>query len=58
MKPTLFVTVIASAIFIAVMFGWKEVAKAGVNGYGLWFFIPVMIAIFAAAFWLDRKPKP
>lgn len=57
MKPSLIITIIGSAIFIAVMLAWKQTAKAGVENYGLYFFVPAMIVIFALAFWMDRKPK-
>jgi len=57
MKPSLIITIIGSAVFIAVMLVWKTTAKAGVENYGLYFFIPAMIVIFALAFWMDRKPR-
>lgn len=57
MKLPLVWTIIGSVIFITVMFAWKLTAKAGVENYGLYFFVPAMIVIFALAFWMDRKPK-
>ncbi|NGX98304.1 MAG: hypothetical protein G4V63_24785 [Candidatus Afipia apatlaquensis] len=57
MKPGIVITIVASALFIAVMWLVKQGAKAGAVEWGWPFFVLALTAIFAAAYWLDRKPK-
>ena len=57
MKLELILTIVGSAVFVAIMFAWKQVMTAGVTEYGFLFFVPVMAGIFALAYWMDRKPK-
>lgn len=58
MKPGIIITIIGSVAFIAIMWTVKQGAKAGAEEWGWPFFIVAMAAIFAIAFWMDRKPKP
>lgn len=55
MKPGIVITIVASALFIAVMWLVKQGAKAGAVEWGWPFFVLALTAIFAAAYWLDRS---
>ncbi|HBF53294.1 MAG TPA: hypothetical protein DEA80_14445 [Afipia sp.] len=58
MKPPLILTVIASAIFIAVMFGFKNVARDAIAEYGAWIGFAFAAALVAVGFWIDSRRKP
>lgn len=56
-SPGIILTVIGSAIFVAVMFGWKQVMTGAVNTYGPWIAIPIVAIGIGIAWLMDRKPK-
>ncbi|BEV47358.1 hypothetical protein [Afipia carboxidovorans] len=58
MKLELILTIIGSAVFIAVMFVWKETLKAGIDAYGWWIGIPIVAFFIGLGYWIDSRRKP
>ena len=53
--PSLPLRVLMWALFLAVMIPAGFAIKAAVNEWGVYFFIPFMVGLFAFAFWYESR---
>lgn len=58
MKLELILTIVGSAVFIAVMWLVKEGGKAAIAEYGAWIGFAVGALGIAIAYWIDSRRKP
>lgn len=57
-SPGWIITLIGSAVFIAVMWVVKEGAKAAITEYGAWIGFAGAALGIALGYWIDSRKKP
>ena len=58
MKIPLWLTIVVSALFIAIMFAWKQIVIALVAAFGSWIGFAIGGVVIALAYLFERRKRP